>query len=121
MQEGKIDKALARCDEVVRDILPYYDKKDCIGIYTILFYLIRVMKWNGELDKARGVYHQFAPEGIEHHFAVGSLHKPICLLLKIADGSSEEYDVDPEDIELALAFNMSDMTDNNYTRLVCLA
>ena len=68
MQEGKIDKALARCDEVVRDILPNYDKKDGIGMYTILLYLIRVMKWNGEVDKARSMYNKFAPVGIEDLF-----------------------------------------------------
>ena len=41
----------------------------------------------------------------------------MCLLLRICDGSSEEYDTVnmADDIELALSCTVYDMTDNNLT------
>jgi len=117
LQRGDIDKAIDQCDYVIEEILPVYNKKDdMIGLYHILIALIRVLKWNGEVDKAREVYNNNTPEGIEKHFAVGHVHEPMLLLLRICDGSSEEYStVESSDIELALEFTPSDMTDNNMT------
>lgn len=117
LQRGDIDKAIDQCDYVIKEILPVYNKKDdMIGLYHILIALIRVLKWNGRVDKAREVYTTNTPEGIEKHFAVGHVHEPMNLLLRICDGSSEEYSrVEPSDIELALEFTPSDMTDNNMT------
>lgn len=110
LQKGDTEGAIERCEYVINEILPSYDKTDIIGLYTILLALIRVLKWNGGVDKARDVYNTAVPEGIEKHFAVGHLHKPMLLLLKICDGSSEQYDtVQSSDIELALNFDPVDM------------
>ena len=117
LQQGEIDKAIERCDYVIDHILPHYDKKDVLGLYTILIQLIRVLKWNNQVDKARAVYNENIPEGVENHFAVGSLHKPMCLLLEICEGSSEQYNSENmlDDINLALSFDMSDITDYVHT------
>lgn len=65
---------------------------------------------------SRDFYNKWAPEGIESHFAVGSLHKPMCLLLTICDGSSAEYDAEDlaADIPMILSFDAPDMTDLNF-------
>lgn len=57
------------------------------------------------------------PDGVENHFAVGSLHKPMCLLLSICEGSSEQYDSENmlDDINMALSFDTSDITDHIHT------
>lgn len=117
LQKGEIDNAIERCDYVIDHILPHYDEKDFIGLYTIFIQLIRVLKWNGQVEKARLAYHTYISDSVESHFAVGSIHKPMGLLLRICEGSSHECNMDhiPGDIELALSFDMTDMTDNNFT------
>ena len=118
LRKGKIDNAIEACDYVIDHILPHYDEKDIIGLYHIFVQMIRVLKWNGHVDKARDAYNKFIPDAANSHFAVGSIHKPMGLLLRICEGSSShQYDMDnmPADIELALSFDMSDMTDHNFT------
>lgn len=110
LQKGDIDRAIEQCEYIINEILPSYDKTDVIGLYTILLALIRVLKFNGHVDKVRDVYNTVVPSGIENHFAVGHLHKPMQLLLKICDGSSEQYNtVQFSDVELALNFDPADM------------
>ena len=116
LQMGDIEGSIEQCDFVINEILPNYDKEDFIGMYDIFIPLIRVLKWNKQVDKARSVYCDNAPEGVESHFAVGSVHKPILLLLRICHGSSEEYNtVKEEDIDLALQFDCVDITSNIMT------
>lgn len=119
LRQGKTDKAVDRCDEVEREILPAFDKKDMLGSFHIFGPIIRVLRGCGEVDKAREFYFKWSPPGIENHFAVGMLHRPMCLLLTICDGSSAEYDMENEekvasDIELALSFDTPDMTNLVY-------
>jgi hypothetical protein len=113
LQKGDTKKAIRRCEEVIEEILPSFDKKDIIGLYQIFWPTIRVLKWNDQVDKARDFYNQWAPVGIESHFAMGCLHKPMCLLLRICDGSSVEYNKEDlaADIDMALSFDVVDMTD----------
>ncbi|KAL3810385.1 hypothetical protein ACHAXA_002852 [Cyclostephanos tholiformis] len=113
LQMGDAEKAIQRCEQVIEEILPSYDKNDSIGTYQILWPIIRVLKWNGRVDRARDVYNQWVPAGIESHFSVGCLHKPMCLLLKICDGSSVEYNTEDmeADIGTALTFDMGDFGD----------
>ncbi|KAL3770882.1 hypothetical protein ACHAW5_003970 [Stephanodiscus triporus] len=113
LQKGETEKAIQRCEQVIKEILPSYDKKDMIGLYHIFWPVIRVLKWNGLADKAREFYNEWAPAGIESHFAMGVLHKPMCLLLKICDGSSVQYSAEDlaADIDMALSFDVPDMTD----------
>lgn len=54
LQRGQIDKALERCDYVIDQVLPPYDKKDIIGLYTIFVQIGRVLKWNGHVGKYNG-------------------------------------------------------------------
>ena len=117
LQKDQVDKALERCDYVIKHVLPDYDEKDIVGLYHIFIQLIRVMKWNGRVDAAREAYSKYMPEAAGTHFAVSSIHEPMGLILRICDGSSLEYDMDdlPNDIELALAFDTDDMGDNNFT------
>jgi len=116
LQKGDIDRAIEQCEYIINEILPSYDKTDVIGLYTILLALIRVLKFNGHVGKVRDVYNTVVPSGIENHFAVGHLHKPMQLLLKICDGSSEQYStVQFSDVELALNFDPADMPDKNFT------
>jgi len=117
LQMGQINNAIDRCDYVIDHILPHYGEKDIIGLYHIFVQIVRVLKWNGQVDKAREAFIKFVPDAANSHFAVGSIHKPMGLLLQICEGSSHPYDMDhmPEDIELALACDVSDMTDNNFT------
>ena len=114
---GQIENAIEACDYVIDHILPNYDEKDIIGLYHIFVQIIRVLKWNGHADKAREAYSKFMPDAAGSHFAVATIHKPMGLLLRICEGSSYQYDVENihEDIEVALKFDMSDMTDNNFT------
>jgi len=115
LQRGQKKQAIQRCDQVIAEILPSYDTKDMIGLYHIFWPIIRVLKWSGEVDKCREFYLKWAPPGIENHFAVGALHLPMCLLLKICDGSTEQYDtVEPADIDMVLEFDVPDMTDLNF-------
>lgn len=115
LQKGETKRAIERCDQVIEEILPSFDtKKDMIGLYHIFWPILRVLKWSGEVDKARDFYSKWTPEGIESHFAVGSLHKPMCLLLIICDGSSVTYDIEDSDIDMVLSFDPSDMTDLNF-------
>ena len=51
LQRGQIDKALERCDYVIDQVLPPYDKKDIIGLYHIFVQIGRVLKWNGHVGK----------------------------------------------------------------------
>jgi fumarylacetoacetase len=44
-----------RCDYVIDHVIPHYDKKDVLGLYTILIQIVRVLKWNNQVDKARNV------------------------------------------------------------------
>ena len=111
LQKGETEKAIQRCEQVIKEILPSFDKKDMIGMYHIFWPIIRVLKWNGLADKAREFYNYWAPPGIESHFAMGRLHKPMCLLLKICDGSSVDYSTEElaADIDMVLSFDVPDM------------
>lgn len=110
LQEGKTAEAIERCDYVIENILPKYDKKDPLGIFTILLAVLRVLKWNGHEGKAYEVYTKFAPAGIESHFAVGALHLPMLSLLKVCNiGSVEQCDgTDDLETDIDLALSCSD-------------
>ena len=119
LQKGQPKQASQRCEQVINEILPTYDTKDMIGLYHIFWSIIRVLKWNGAVDKAREMYKKWAPDGVEDHFAVGMIHKPMCLLLNICDGNPDgNYDYETEDmeadIEMVLEFDAPDMTDLNF-------
>ncbi len=123
LQKGQPKQAIQRCDQVINEILPTYDKKDMIGLYHIFWCIIRVLKWHGEVDKAREFYDEWTPDGIENHFAVGSLHKPMVLLLKICDGNPDgEYETEDMnyDIDMVLEFDAPDMTDLNFITDGCV-
>ena len=67
------------------------------------------------VDRARELYHQFIPNGTENHFAVGFLHFPMTLLLKVCEGSSLAYTMIDSDIELALNYHVSvDFADKQF-------
>eukprot|EP00804_Cyclotella_cryptica_P026961 CCRYP_014777-RA/>CCRYP_014777-RA protein AED:0.23 eAED:0.23 QI:1879/1/1/1/0.66/0.5/4/616/359 len=112
LQLGQNDKAIDQCDYVAEYVLPIFDKKDTIGLYHIVTAIIRVLKWNGHVDRASELYELYIPAGAEHHFAVGAVHKPMLLLLKICEESSEKYSVEDADIALALDFEINDFSDN---------
>ncbi len=114
---GQVDNAIEGCDYVINHILPHYDEKDIIGLYHIFVQMIRVLKWNGQVDKAREAYNKFMPDAASNHFAVKTIYKPMGLVLQVCEGSTYEYDKDNmhEDIEMVLSFDMDDMTDNNFT------
>ena len=115
LQRGQIDKAIERCDYVIDQVLPSYDNKDIIGLYHIFIQIGRVLKWNGHVDKARGLYEKIMPDAADTHFAVGCIHKSMSLLLRVCEGGSLCYDIEPGDIEHALTCDVSDMTDYNFT------
>ena len=117
MKEERKDKAIERVNFVIKNILPNYDKKDIIGLFSIILYIIRVLKWNGHVDQAIDVYTKFLPPEAEHHFAVGVFYKPMLLVLKICDDSPLQYNKEDmvSHIELALEFDPHDMGDNIYT------
>lgn len=115
LQRGQIDKAIERCDYVIDQVLPSYEKKDIIGLYHIFVQIGRVLKWNGHVDRAREVYEKFMPDAADTHFAVGCIHKSMSLLLRVCEGASLRYDLEPGDIEHALSCDVSDMTDYNFT------
>ena len=114
MQLGKIDAAIERCDYVAKHVLPTFNTGDKIGLYTAMIAVIRVLKWHNHVDRARELYHQFIPNGTENHFAVGFLHFPMTLLLKVCEGSSLTYSITESDIELALNFEVNEFSDNIY-------
>ena len=117
LQKGQPKQAIERCDQVIAEILPSHDTKDLVGMYHIIWPIIRVLKWNGEVDKARDFYAKWAPDGIENHFSLGVIHKPMCLLLKICDGNPDgKYETDDmyADIDMVLEFDAPDMTDLNF-------
>lgn len=117
LQKGQPKQAIQRCDQVINEILPSYDKKDVIGLYHVIWPIIRVLKWNGEVEKARKFYDEWTDDAVGDHFAVGSLHKPMKLLLKICDGNPDgDYETDDmgEDIDMILEFDAPDMTDLNF-------
>ena len=117
MKEGRKDKAIERVNFVIENIIPSYDKKDIIRLYSIIVYIIRVLKWSGRVDQAIKVYTKFLPPEAENHFAVGIFYKPMLLVLKICDGSPVQYskeDMD-SDIELALQYDPHDFGDNIFT------
>ena len=61
-------------------------------------------------DRALEVYEETLPAtGVETHFAVGTIHRPMKLLLRICE-SSEHYAKEEmtADIEMALAFDVDD-------------
>lgn len=112
LQLGKIDEAIERCDYVSMHVLPTFEESDTIGKYHTILAVIRVLKWNNHVDRARELYEQYLPDGTENHFAVGQLHKPMSLLLKICEGSSVKHSVTDSDVELALNFEINDFSDN---------
>ena len=114
MQLGQIDAAIERCDYVAKHVLPTFDESDTIGMYHTITSVIRVLKWNNHVDRARELYQQYIPEGTENHFAVGCLHLPMSLLLKVCEGSSLKYSIADSDIELALNFEVNDFSDNIF-------
>lgn len=123
LQKGQPKQAIQRCDQVINEILPSHDNKDIIGLYHIFWCIIRVLKWNGEVDKAREFYAKWAPDDIENHFAMGMIHKPMCLLLKICDGNPDgDYDTEDMeyDIDMVLEFDAPDMTDLNFITDGCV-
>jgi hypothetical protein len=50
----------------------------------------------------------------QNHFAVGSVHKPMSLLLRICEGSSVKHSISDADIALALNFDVNDFSDNIF-------
>ena len=46
MQLGKIREAIERCELVMMDLVPKYDKKDVLGILNVFIPIIRVLKWH---------------------------------------------------------------------------
>ena len=117
MKVGRKDKAIERVNFVIENILPNYDKKDIIGLYSMMMSIVRVLKWTGHVDQAIDVYTKFVPPETEHHFAVGEFYKPMLLLLKICDDSPVQYNKKDmvADIELALEFDPGEMGDNMFT------
>jgi hypothetical protein len=80
--------------------------------------IVRVFKWNGMVEQAIDVYNSNLPPETSNHFAVGTIHKPMILLLRICDDSPAQYNNTEElkeNVELALQFDVDDMTDNIYT------
>ena len=73
MKVGRKDKAIKRVNFVIENILPNYDKKDIIGLHSMIMYIVRVLKWTGHVDQAIDVYTKFLPPEAEHHFAIGQL------------------------------------------------
>ena len=112
MQLGQIDAAIERCNYVAKNVLPTFDKGDKIGIYHAITSVMRVLKWHNQVDQARELYEQYIPDGTENHFAVGFIHIPMSLLLKVCDGSSLTYSMTESDIELALNYHVNDFTDS---------
>mmetsp|Transcript_30873 Transcript_30873/g.46822 ORF Transcript_30873/g.46822 Transcript_30873/m.46822 type:complete len:375 (-) Transcript_30873:97-1221(-) len=119
LQQGDVERAIERCEYVIKNILPSYDEKDIIGLFTMLLPIVRVLKWNGNADRAYEVYEKYTPDGIENHFAFGALHKPMLLLLKLcSNDSSDQFnslESMSDDIELALTFEPTDQAEQFYT------
>jgi hypothetical protein len=61
MQLGKIREAIERCELVIKDLVPKYDKRDVLGILN-LFRTIRVLKWHVGINRARTVFEHYMPE-----------------------------------------------------------
>ena len=113
MQMGKIEKAIEQCDYVIANVLPKYDHKDALGIFNLLIPLIRVLKWNGHVDRAKRVLDEHVSEEISRSkTGVGSLQRPISLLLSICDDAP--YEISGEDIDLALTIDFPEMLDNVF-------
>ena len=73
------------------------------------------MEWRS--GQGKGIYAKWAPDGVESHFAMGEIHKPMCLLLKICDGNPDgEYETEDidDDIDMVLEFDAPDMTDLTF-------
>jgi len=115
LQQGDVERAIERCEYVIKNILPSYDEKDIIGLFTMLLPIVRVLKWNGNADRAYEVYEKYTPDGIENHFAFRALHKPMLLVLKLCSNDSSDQCNSLESIsdgvELALTFEPTDQED----------
>ena len=118
MQQGKIDEAIERCELVVANILPTYDPADVQGIYNIFIPLIRVLKWNGRVHRAREVFETMMPEAPGHRMAI--VRKPMLLLLSLCSNdykSTSAYSSGSleEDARLALELDIPEIFDKGHT------
>ena len=113
MQQGKTERAIEQCDFVIANVLPKYDQKDALGLFNLLIPLIRVLKWNGHVSRAKQILDEYVSEEISRSTTgVGSLQRPISLLLSICD--DPQYEINGEDIDLALKVDVPEMLDNVF-------
>ena len=113
MQQGKTELAIEQCNYVIASVLPKYDRKDALGLFNLLIPLIRVLKWNGHVSRAKQILEEYVSEEISRSTTgVGSLQRPISLLLSICDDA--QYEINGEDIDLALKVDVPEMIDNVY-------
>ena len=117
MKEGRKEKAIERVNFVIESIIPSYDKNDIIGLFSIIMYIVRVLKWCGHVDQAINVYTKSLPVEAQNHFAIGVFYKPMLLVLKICDGSPVQCSKEDmvSDVELALEFEPDNFGDNIFT------
>lgn len=118
MQQGKIDEAIERCELVVANVLPTYDPTDVQGILNIFIPLIRVLKWNGRIHRAREVFETMMPEAAGHRMAI--VRKPMLLLLSLCSNdykSTSAYSSGSleEDATLALRLDVPEIFDKVHT------
>ena len=116
MQLGKINAAIERCELVIVDIIPTYDKKDILGILNLFIPIIRVLKWHGRIERARKCFEEM-PDNPEHR--MGSMRRPMLLLLSLCsdDSVASSYDTDnlENDTALALELDFPDIFDSVFT------
>jgi hypothetical protein len=119
MQLGKIREAIERCELVMTDLVPKYDKKDVLGILNVFIPIIRVLKWHGGINRARAVFEQYMPEAPEHR--LGKMRRAMLLLLSLCsdDSGASSYNVDnlESDIALVLELDFPDMFDGVFTSI----
>jgi len=120
MQLGKTPEAIERCELVIKDLVPKYDKKDVLGILNLFIPIIRVLKWPGGVNRARGVFEQYMPEAPEHR--LGKMRRAMLLLLSLCsddDSGASSYNTDnlESDIALVLELDFPEMFDGVMTSI----
>jgi len=121
MQLGKIPEAIERCELVIEDLIPKYDKKDVLGILNLFIPVIRVLKWHGGINRAKAVFEQYMPEAPEHR--LGKMRQPMLLLLSLCsddDSGAGSYNTDnlESDIALVLELDFPEMFEKGFTSYV---
>uniref|UniRef100_A0A7S2EK19 Uncharacterized protein n=1 Tax=Ditylum brightwellii TaxID=49249 RepID=A0A7S2EK19_9STRA len=89
MELGRESECIAACEHVINVLLPVLDHSNVLGISSLLFPVVRILKWRGEAKRMKILFQEHVLDNIEdgEKSPVHPLSKPMMFLLSSCGGT----------------------------------